>query len=316
MEVSQPEILSNQICENYLSKNNLSKNKKFHFNSRMFLWTKDNKYKLGLDSLYPLIYGSCDDEIFQKFNSVYHKILIKKLETARAKARIEYFKKYPKLQNINRILFKYLFAKTIFRKNLSQIVCRVVDNNFLMEMYSQLTKDHTGLGILSTHAVNYLHLCGEYLSEFGIAMSLQSELCTEVFNKMDKSNTVDLQLSLYLLTHLIIGATNFYEFRYSGKIYNSILMTIQNTIEERYEEVSLDIKNEFMVCAKLVFYDIPDTIKNRILKENLDNYSPNLGYITNPNHDSHSSFSTSEHRNVLFIMANTPCKIPTLSKKS
>jgi hypothetical protein len=74
---------------------------------------------------------------------------------------------------------------------------------------------------------------------------------------------------------------------------------IDEIIEKKYDSVSLDMKFEFLVCAKMVGYvaRLEEKIREEA-KANLD------GYVRDPAAAERlNTLSGAEHRNVLYIMS-------------
>ena len=86
-----------------------------------------------------------------------------------------------------------------------------------------------------------------------------------------------------------------------------IIQYIEQLITNSFKKISLDIKLEFIVCTKMLNYK--SQIENKILQEASSSMSKIGNYIIDIYNDNHDSFKkdfiSSEHRNVLYIMADT-----------
>jgi hypothetical protein len=131
----------------------------------------------------------------------------------------------------------------------------------------------------------------------------------KIADDYDLSDKTQIQLFLYLLTHCIIGETNFYTQRISAaklKQTNTLLAKMEEVVTSHFELINLDNKLEFLVCCKLCDYQTPlfDTIY-----EECDKSVGIAGYLVDTHNlnpqSSKMSLEDSEHRNVLYIMSRS-----------
>jgi hypothetical protein len=127
---------------------------------------------------------------------------------------------------------------------------------------------------------------------------------------LDYANTKELILDIYMLTHCIIGASCFYSRHIVDEmgIYMQMIRRLEEMIHTYYDRVNLDAKCEFLVCARMLGYE--SHIYTRIMDEASASLSP-MGNFIIDTHNDHAIKNhnidplSSEHRNVLYIMANT-----------
>ena len=120
------------------------------------------------------------------------------------------------------------------------------------------------------------------------------------------------ELQIYFFTHCIIGASRFYSTKIKkGElgVYMKMLKFIEEIIRDHFEMISLDNKFEFLVCAKICGYKSgiesgyslgsrPFTCARRKF--------PYRHHNAKASPNERNDFVGAEHRNVLYIMSQTP----------
>lgn len=300
------------VLNEYTSQTSFLSDKKFHFLSRMYLWTKDSSYKEQLDILRESYigrdasgYAKTIEELFQGKDSA-----TQKTSMIAGQLRKECFEKYPDLKRYLDLLFKYLFAKTIYNIDLRPYIEKFVSDDTLLKLKDVLEQDKEALKILSTHAINYLYLTEYYLGKD--RCRLQVEKYIKIGSSYKTTDKDSFKLQLYFFTHCIIGASRFYSEKINDEnlgFYIQMIETIENIIEKNFDEISLDNKFEFLVCAKMCNFQSRN--EAAILEEASHSLSPNGNFLidtlnktTSP--ATQNDFIKSEHRNVLYIMSQTP----------
>lgn len=320
-----------QIVKNYYDQNYqyLPLAKKFHYASRMYLWTRQGKYYEILQELkYPII-ERIDEYIANSTNSHHYLNNVNKninieesavsdqsiIKTMK-KAREPFYKKYPQIKLFNKLLFQYLICKTIYNADLKEKISTVLSQNQLLNLYENLRQDKEAILVLSTLAINYFYLLENYLDQ-KITEPLRYLEISQEFENRTLNNIPPRtlkRLNLYMLTHTVIGESRFYARNVRDPVYNNILSFTEKIITQNYFEIPLDNKFEFLVCCRLTDYS---TNLEEIIYNEADNSLSEIGNFIeysykvsfNKKHKT-SSLISSEHRSVLYLMSRMPKNIP------
>jgi hypothetical protein len=116
-------------------------------------------------------------------------------------------------------------------------------------------------------------------------------------------------LQAYMLTHAIIGESNFYSNKITRhkKIYEQIIIELEKLIGDNYFQLALDVKFEFLVCCEICNYS--SSLKNLILAEADRSLADNGNFLISRLNDSRGFLTRNlldaEHRNTLYIMATS-----------
>lgn len=307
------------VLQEYTSHINCLWDKKFHFLSRMYLWTREEQYKGQLEILNKERVGDTKEN---RENAI--SLLLTSQKTrgegmVAKQKRKYYFGIYPQLESFVSVLFKGLFAETLYNIDMRYAIREHVNDYQFLELEKSLSEDVDAIQILSTHAVNYFYLLDFYLKKeqdtraetlFHIGKSFVSR----------KTDNESLALQFYFFTHCVLGASHFYDRLVAGKtleIYREMMRNLDILLDSRYKEVSLDNKFEFLVCCKLCSY--VSRHKDAIHAEAERSFSP-IGNFLVDTHNKHATetlkrdFATSEHRNVLFLLSHLPYHTNTNTK--
>jgi len=68
-----------------------------------------------------------------------------------------YFEKYPQLSNYNTILFKYRFAKALYKKDFKEIILKYIKKADILKLFEEISKDDSAIYTLSTMAINFFY---------------------------------------------------------------------------------------------------------------------------------------------------------------
>lgn len=119
---------------------------------------------------------------------------------------------------------------------------------------------------------------------------------------------LDPLLLIYLYTHIILCDVDFYvRPPENPDVDRQMLNRVAEILHQHYDALSLDVKNEFLVCAKLLGVQYPE-LKARIANECRENLS--TGILTDPRRPAHAqTLNGAEHRNVLFIMSGLDAEL-------
>jgi len=282
---------------------------RFHYASRMWLWTKNPKQKNRLAMLKNEYLNLEKGGPSEKIKNLLAEKPTQEKRIGDFTEREPYFKKYPKLYPYQRILFFNLFAKTIYDEKLSETIGKLVKEKGLIDTREKLLKDKRTILTLSTFAINFLYLSDFYLSGKKNHEKINPDFFLELCEQAYKKNPRVASKILYILSHCIIGESLFYSRRIKeGKpIYLAMIRLMEKIIAENYFGNNLDIKFEFLVCAKTLGYKT--WLREIILNEGSHSLSPLGNFIVDMlNSDSKNPLKNhmllAEHRNVLFLMAN------------
>lgn len=282
--------------------------KRRHYASRMFLWRGRQVDKERLEVLEEGYIGSDDDQAKMKMEEILNKPR-KESQSKKGvkKLRQEYVLKYSNLKKYNRLLFRVLFGWSLYGRDLRRVMCELTDEGELQRLRRRLLRDREGVMVLSTHAVNFLYGLEFYLEE---SNGVRPEYLLKIAEEMElKKNGEWIKLRIYFLTHVIIGESRFYsrEIRRKKGIYNQMFDLLEEIIEERYVEISLDNKFEFLVCGRLL--NRRSSLEERIFAEADDSLSKVGNFLVDTHNErvkkAGDNLLISEHRNVLYLMAKS-----------
>ncbi|HWT55402.1 MAG TPA: hypothetical protein VN031_00010 [Candidatus Microsaccharimonas sp.] len=303
--------LSNTVyryyCEHF---DELSADKQLHFASRLFLWSADQFGEQKLAALRARV--THHDDPTAALRSVYDEAVktIHHGSKNAAELRAPYFEKYPKLRAVAMVLFRLTFLDSIYGLDARPTLFEIFPKEELEELMQQLLADKEALAILSTHAINVLYLYHRVVLRSDTSLD-PAQFLEVGATQYDLTDPIHLQLYIYLYTHCIIGESKFYARtlpEHYSPTYHAMLKELEDTIEAYFEGINLDNKFEFLVCCKLVGYE--SRLHERIMAEATQSVSTEGDWLvdrhnTNPQ-TTNSSLDLSEHRNVLFVMANRP----------
>ena len=299
------ELIKNHYGENfkYISEKN------FHYASRLYLWTKNEEYRQQLDNLYSDYIGS-DENVREKLQQIVARNASSDVnQSLSKKLRHQFIDKYPLLYKLNSLLFFNLFSNTIYNKNLHDEILLIMPDTTFLEYKQMMENDRDAIAAFSTHAVNFFYLLNFYFQNTDHHFDLNPEFLYDIaMNFPIEENADTLHLQIYLLTHCIIGESYFYLRKVSNykEIYQKMILQLEKIISEKFFDVSLDNKFEFLVCCKLC--DYVSNLEKIIMQEAKLSLSPVGNFIIDTHNSnankSSNKMSVAEHRNVLFLMAN------------
>lgn len=295
------------VSEEYQSQLHLLGNKRFHFLSRLSLWSGNIHLKEMMNKLRVEYIGDTEDEYRKKLAAAFTHIPEHGDKMVAKKEREYYFRKYPTLEPCLNLLFKNLFAKALYGVDLRPYIRELVSDTELLNLKSNIENDEDAMRTLSTHALNYLYLLDNYLETK--ASGTDSEKYLSIGTSYPNKS---FELQIYFLTHCIIGASRFYSTEIKKDelgTYVKMLQFIEDIIRGHFQTISLDNKFEFLVCAKICGYT--SNIEKDILSEADQSLAPDGNFLIDTHNakaqpDERNDFIGSEHRNVLYIMSQTP----------
>jgi hypothetical protein len=299
--------LPSQIRKYYLDNyTNLPFDKQFHFASRLAAWSEDTTCQKFLMNQKSRLLPSQ-----KSAHAMLDELLHNPPEAAinAAGLRTNYFLQYPNLRPLMLVLFRVRHLLAIYNTDIRAHLVLLVPYEQLHQLSRELMEDHEAVRILSTYAVNYVYLVERILFDVHAGV-LDEKLLYSLGEGYNLENKEKLLLLIYLYTHCIIGETNFYV----GKIpdakktvYNKMLLRLETLIHDRYDDINLDNKLEFLVCCKIMGYKT--TLFGRIHQECEQSISKEgtflVDTLNSAGQSNKTSFAGSEHRNVLYIMSAT-----------
>lgn len=310
MTNSNKKISKQDVIDYYLSiQKDLSAEKRFHFLSRLHLWLKEPQYRDYVESLKPSFIVEKETSITYPF---FEKIERNKTHIPYTNAGIvrrPYDQAYPRLRKINKYLFHALFLYTVYGYDSRQELSNFKDLENLDELAASLIEDEPAIAILSTHAINFFYIYRGFLQQRENQIDLD-KIIKIGGSFYDLDNRTHLKLLIYLFTHCIIGESYFYYRtipKQKVKKYREMLDYLDHVIASRYFQVNLDCKLEFLVCCRILNYKskIEPIIRNEAISSGnekkqfiIDTYNQDAGNKITP--------QTSEHRNILFILSESP----------
>lgn len=279
-------------------------NYRSHYLIRIFLWTNEKQYIKRIKWIEQEYIWKNDQEttnIIKKLNTVnWENVwLLKHL-------RLPFLKKYPTLKSANSLLFHNLFANVIYKKNLKKFIQPYFSDKDFLNLKDALYKDKNAIAMLSTHAINLFYNLWFYLQQDLVDPEYIYQIGQKYY---DNKNHDHLKLKIYLYTHCIIGASNFYSKKITKHldVFKKMLKNLEDVIHDNYFNIMMDNKLEFLVCCTIIWYI---TNLDKIILWEAENSLSDVGnYIVdtlNSSNQSKKDFSRSEHRNVLYLMANLP----------
>ncbi len=295
------------VSEEYLTQIPFLDNKKFHFLSRLYLWSGDPAIKEKLDELQEAYIGKTEDAHREKLKKLFTDKPDHGRRMVAREARQAYFKEYPQLEPSLNLIFKHLFARELYGIDLHTYIRELVSDEELLDLKHLIENDADALRVLSTHAINYLYILEEYLG------TEASKANPEKYLKIGMTYPEkSFELQIYFFTHCIIGASKFYSTNIEKNdrpVYIQMLKFIESIIHNNFESISLDNKFEFLVCAKICEYE--SVIEKDILAEADNSLAPDGNFLidthnTKASPDERNDFVGAEHRNILYIMSQSP----------
>lgn len=304
-------LLSNSVLDYYLSHfTDLAYDKQFHFASRIYLWSQDDRLATLLQNdLKAPFTGSGDP------SAAFAEIITRtQAETSHgsknaALLRQPYFEKYPKLKMYVSLLFRLTFLRTIYGIDARPELFTHIDEAELADYEQQILNDPEAITILSTHAVNFLYLYRFMIKDDNTAPD--PRLFLEIGRtRYDHSQKIHLQLLIYLYTHCILAESKFYyrPITHYQDTYTAMLDDLEKLIEEHFVDINLDNKFEYLACCKLMAHT--SNLESRIMAEAEQSVSTDGTFLVDRHNNNpqitNNTLDLSEHRNVLFILANLP----------
>lgn len=301
--------LHDTIRAHYLSNiKTLPAHKQFHLCTRLAAWEGDAMALGVLSDLRPLYVPDAKDTTAALVSSL--KSLMAgpfSPDIPARRLRQPFFKAFPGLRGINLALFRVRHLDSVYGVDTRPVFTSLVSLDELRDMKKRLLAQPGAVRMLSTYATNFIFLLKRVFSEDNVAL----EYLYETGNEYDLRDQTHVLLLNYLFTHCIIGDSDFYTRPISKKslpVYLRMLSRLEHVITDRFDDISLDNKLEFLVCARIC--DYPTKLADRIWAECAVSLNPDGNYLIDTHNKNartgKKSFAASEHRNVLFVMSHSP----------
>lgn len=298
--------LADEIYKYYLTNTPLlSDDKVFHFATRMAAWRGEPEALTLLRDL--------KDYVVQPEQSLESTLqtIIDTPQSGRRNAhelRAPLFEKYPLLYGAHSALFRVRHLEAVYGVDARYELFECIPRETLIQLRDDLLGDIDALKILSTFAVNYCYLLTRIVDRDDSGIPLQQFL--DAGRSYDLNDKSHIQLLIYLYTHCIIGESNFYTQNIPENYrvtYTEMLRQLEPIIQNNFENINLDNKLEFLVCARIC--DFKSDLFDRIYQEVSQSISPDGTFVIDTHNTNiqadRNDFVKSEHRNVLYIMSTT-----------
>lgn len=302
-------VLAKEVQQYYFEHfSELDEDKRFHFATRLYGWNRDEQAKQILEQMEPSFVG--DPRAIQRtLTDLLHHPPEAKINAIAE--RQPYFDKYPELRGRIFALFRARHLRDVYGVDAREELLSVVGMTELERMADELSSDHSAIRTLSTYAINYLYLVRQILFGTPESMSDFLRLIETIASGYDRTSRTDVQLLIYLYTHCIIGASNFYLQPVPvihKDDYVRMVEELEPLIDVMFDHINLDNKFEYLVCCRILGYETQ--LFERVFEEASRSVSPEGTFVIDTHNDNRqgtkTSLSDSEHRNVLFIMSTLP----------
>lgn len=265
----------------------LTSDKQFHFATRIKNYFKTHDFDDYLARHIP------DQDLTKVFaNNDFSRV-------NRLELRRPYFEKYDHLYAIEATLFRVNHLLNEYGIDKRPDFLRLVPLEKLYALVDSLIADDQALLILSTWAVNVICLTEQWFPRGRNAVQALGE---KVLALDASTPGLDPLLLIYLYTHIVLCDVAFYTRPPENPdLDRKMLNRVAELIDRHYDDLTLDVKNEFLVCTNLVSAEYPD-LRSRIA----DECRPRLKlkpYLTDPRRPARNhTLDGAEHVNSLFIM--------------
>lgn len=295
-----------QILDYYLKNLSILPFKtQFHFLSRMYLWTRDEAYLNRLNSLKAEYAGISKQEQTAKIKQYLQTFQLEYLRYGEKRNR--FIEEIPELIPTGKALSVWLFLKTVYKENIRNVIVESVKDNTLESYIHYLQTNREAWYYLSTYATNFMYFVSFYKPDlFRIEIKEFMAVFHEFYDKNDK---VNVQIGCYFLSHCIIAASWFYAkpITRNKSGYQRMVEKLGYIIEQNFNDISLDIKCEYLVC--LMICQMQNTVlEEKIGREVRQNWDGEIiidPYVTTSVTDLPPAVRY-EHTNVLYVMSKNP----------
>lgn len=283
---------------------------RFHFASRLYLWGQDKASKDTLNDL--RAWATHDEHPDLALREIIRQAAAEPVHGSKnaAALRRPFFERFPMLKTYVSVLFRITFLSTIYDIDTRPLFHAIFPEPETEAFARTLLADDDAIRTLSTHAVNFLYLYYGVIHNDTRKVDVDRLFAVGQQN-YDLTDPLEMQLFVYLYTHCIIGESLFYSRVLPADrrtIYGAMLDSIENRLSSDLTAANLDCKFEFLVCCRLL--ERQSKLKEAIFAEAEQSMSSDGNFLIDRHNRnpqvSNTTLATSEHRNVLFVLADTP----------
>lgn len=210
-------------------------------------------------------------------------------------ARQSYFEKYVGLYGLEATLFRINRLLIEHDVDLREEFLRIYPREKLERLCAKLLNDTDALVTLSTYAANVICLCDNLFFDDNSSAQLAKKMLAQATQGVD---------FIYLYTHIILCMSHFYVRELTCEeleLSRQMLTKCAEIIEREYDDISLDMKLEFLVCCRMTKYQA--AVETKISNE-CDAVLADFPFVTDARKsEKYNTLAGAEHRNVLYIMA-------------
>lgn len=210
-------------------------------------------------------------------------------------ARRPYFEKYAGLYGLEATLFRINRLLIEYDVDLREEFLQIYPRERLAQLCAELLDDTDALIALSTYAANVICLCDNLFFDDGSSAQLAKKMLVRATQSVD---------FVYLYTHIILCMSHFYVRELTDEkleLSRQMLAKCAEIIEREYDDISLDMKLEFLVCCRMAKYQAKVEAK---IRNECDAVLTNSPFVTDTRKsEKYNTLAGAEHRNVLYIIA-------------
>jgi len=218
----------------------------------------------------------------------------------RSERKMLLYKKYPELFYYKQLLLFLFIAKSsgyennknftvTFKRSLKIIKGLNIKDLFLSDYVIQITPS------FAANAIYTMKYLGVNNYEKEIVGKIKDCWMERIPRNQDEWKD-----KIYAFTHLIIGASNYYQNFVSKRKFGWILKLFEDNLDEIIKQTNADVQAEVGVCFMLC-KDYKNPVLDRIRKQVSLSYNPKKGYISYKGISS-DNLESAEHRNILAVI--------------
>ena len=291
----------------------LSLEKRFHYVSRLYFWSRMKKYHNQIQKLKDHYLKNEDEFVIfiNDLKKVDKKAYIKNNKNSspfwgdmRKQAKQKRFK----ISGITQIVSSIRQYKQFYNTDYSELFNEIYGISSYTEIVEWLLEDTSSIFSLSTSSMNFIYWMQPYFKKTLITPEKIYEIITTWIGKYkDTLPATVTGLVLYTITHAIIGESKFYEKSIENVAwYQKLLQLWELYLWKSYVKIKLDIKLEFDLCCRMCGYK--SSLSPVIGSEAVESWVLHGNYLIDTFNKytwrTSTTLDWSEHRNVLFIMKN------------
>lgn len=277
---------------------------KYHFLHHLYLWNKDNWLSEELISIKKEVVAD-EATMLKRMNSQLINTATQTVKNA-AQLRKKYILKHPDVRPLSNLLLETLYMRTVFSVDNRSFIPGLTQSLDIPNILEGLLADPEAMAFLSTYAINFIYIYDRFYAETDNIIPEDILGCADI---LDKNEPQELLLYFYFVTHCIIGESLFYAKPIPQKYLPTYQLALQKLddilMSDSYSLLHMDVKFETIVCAKMCGIKLKSETK--IYNEALRSLSGDGNFIVDTHNMSAQGdfldLSSSEHRNVLFLMS-------------